>query len=242
MMEVAAVIQVRMGSTRLPGKALLEIGGRPLLGIILARLQRSSMLDGTIIATTDLPQDDVIADYCTKNGHRIFRGDAEAVLLRYIGAADRFNIEHLVRVTGDNPLTDVRLMDELISLHLRKGADYSHCRGFPLGTATEVVRSETLRSIYRPDLAPNYREHVTLFFHDHPSSFKVTTINNEVPETSTLRLTVDTERDLELMRALQEELVDLRSVDTAKVLELLIVRSDLRRMNSEISQKDPWKR
>lgn len=241
MMRVAAVVQVRMGSTRLPGKAMMDVGGIPLLGILLTRLKRSESMDGVVVATTDLEQDDVIAEYCKVLGFPVFRGDAVDVLSRYIGAADHFCVQNVVRVTGDNPLTDIRLMEELISLHFEENADYTRSSGFPLGTSVEVAKAESLRAINRMELLPSHREHVTLYFNDHTERFKVRTLKNRNTGTSSPRLTVDTDKDLELIRAIGKELGDLRAVDTEEVLNLLEGRPDLRAINSEVPQKDPWK-
>lgn len=241
MMEVAAVVQARMGSTRLPGKVMMKVGRKPLLGVLLARLERSRALDGTIVATTLLSGDDVIVSYCEENGYDVFRGDEVDVLQRYIGACNRFNVENAVRVTGDNPLTDIDSMDDLISQHLLHEADYSHCRGFPLGTATEVTRSELLRSIYLPDLAKQYREHVTLYFHDRPEGYRIFTLENRIADAPSFRLTVDTVKDLELMRCLATEMGKLELLDTKDVLQFLRGRPDLRSINSQVVQKDPRK-
>lgn len=238
-MKVAAVVQVRMGSTRLPGKALMKVEGQPLLGILLDRLDRSEALDGIVVATTERPEDDAIVDLCRERGHMPFRGDRDDVLKRYIGACDRYSIDSAVRVTGDNPLTDIGAMDQLVSLHIDGAADYSHCHGFALGTATEVVRADALRSIYRPDLPSDFLEHVTLYFHDRPQGFKVLSLENSVRDAPSFRLTVDTEKDLEFMKAIGREMGDLRRLSTGDVISFLRKRPELTGINSRVVQKDP---
>ena len=238
-MEVAAVVQVRMGSTRLPGKAMMKVGGKPLLDILLTRLRGSSTLDGIVVCTTELPMDDVIEDFCDINGYECYRGSQDDVLNRYNETAERFNIEKIVRVTGDNPLTDIKAMDELIEIHRKGLADYSHCRGFPLGTATEVVNSAALRSIYHRNLEPYYKEHVTLFFHDHPLGYKICSLDRTKDKREGIRLTVDTQQDLELIIELHRLLGDLSRVDTERALDLIIERPELSAKNSSVKQKDP---
>lgn len=242
-MTVGAILQVRMGSTRMPGKALAKVGEEKILEIILKRLTGSRTLDRTVVATSTGPVDDAIESFCIDSNVICFRGDLEDVLGRYVKAAESFDIDQIVRLTGDNPLVDIELMDRLVQLHVKERADYSHCSGFPLGTASEIVRLSALKKINMADLRSNYREHVTLFFHDHLSDFKVRCIKDERTYRGGIkpRLTVDTSDDLALMQEISRLMGPLSSLATSEVEDYLDSHQDIVRINNKVEQVDPWK-
>lgn len=240
MRRIGAIVQARMGSSRYPGKTLAMVGSAPLLEILLQRLNMSRMLGDVIVATTTHPRDDCIVQLCQEAGINCFRGDEENVLSRYIRAAQKFDIDEVVRVTGDNPLTDIELMDELITLHIEEKADYSHCIGFPLGTATEVVGRNVLESYNSTELEKRYKEHVTLFIPDHPGLFKVSSIINKNQTLwQGIRLTVDTVQDIELIRYLSDNMADLTRINTREVIDYLLTHPAVVQINRNVVQKNP---
>ncbi len=241
MSRVGAIVQARMGSSRFPGKTLAGVGNTTLLETLLRRLSNAKSIDEVIVATTTNPRDDCIFQLCQATGVLCFRGSEKNVLLRYIESARKFDIDDIVRVTADNPLTDIELMDNLVDLHHKEKADYSYCERFPLGVATEVVRRNVLESFNQPYLNHKYQEHVTLFIADHVVSFKIARIINdqETSDHHNIRLTVDTIDDLKLIRCLADNFGDLSEVSTREVIRYLMAHPEVVRLNQNIMQKNP---
>lgn len=158
--KTMALIQARMGSSRLPGKVLMNLRGYSLLELQLARLRRSRELDEWGIVTSDRPEDDVIAYVAAKNDVPCFRGSAEDVLDRYYQAARTFTARHIVRLTGDCPLVDTEVIDNLVKLYHARGADLAILRGFPDGICGSVVSFAALAAAWAEARLPSEREHV----------------------------------------------------------------------------------
>ncbi|HEY7314145.1 MAG TPA: glycosyltransferase family protein [Gemmataceae bacterium] len=202
-MKTIAIIQARMGSTRLPGKVLMDIAGEPMLARVLKRVRRASMLDEIVIATTREPADQAIADFCAAHGCRCFRGSSNDVLDRYYQAARQCGAGVVVRLTADCPLLDPVLIDRVVTtFHQRWPAmDYVSNvlppRTFPRGLDTEVFSFDALAQAWRDDQDPAGREHVTPFLYRHPERFRLYRIAADA-DYSHLRCTVDTSEDREL--------------------------------------------
>ena len=140
---ILGIVQARFNSTRLPGKVLKLLQGRPMLLQQIHRVERAKRIDQVLVATSDGLEDDVIALMCAKHGVQCFRGSLDDVLDRYYKAALQFEAEHIVRLTGDCPLIDPNVVDSVIEHHLREGNDYTSNTQpptFPDGLDTEVVR------------------------------------------------------------------------------------------------------
>jgi spore coat polysaccharide biosynthesis protein SpsF len=197
------VIQARMSSTRLPGKVLMDIAGRPALRLQLDRLARSEQLDEIVIATSTDPSDDPVADFARANGVRLSRGPLHDVLERYRQAGEESGSDAVVRITGDCPLIDPAITDEVIALWRSSDADYATNRGeprtYPVGMDTEVVKRSVLETAAREATDPYDREHVTPFVITRPERFPAVQIDLE-PSLGHVRLTLDTPDDLELLR------------------------------------------
>lgn len=191
-----------MGSTRLPGKVLATIGAHPLLDHILGRLDGMRTSARVIVATSDLPTDDVIAAHCRSRGADCFRGSEQDVLARYVACMDAFALGHVVRLTGDNPFTDVEELDRLIELHQNGRFDYSESfSALPVGVGAEVFTAETLRRSDREGHAPHHREHVNEYILDNPAGFRIGHLEVPGPKRRPdVRLTVDTAQDMERAR------------------------------------------
>ncbi|NTU42059.1 MAG: NTP transferase domain-containing protein [Nitrospirales bacterium] len=202
------VLQARMGSSRLPGKVLMELCGRPILGHILDRLRLVGNADTVIVATTTRGKDDPIQAFVEKEGVHCFRGNEADVLDRYYRAAISFGLCDIVRATADNPLVDPEEIDRLITLHKQSGADYTHAFGLlPVGVGAECFTFKALERAWREGLLPNHREHVNEYIQEHPELFRIREL--DVPEIKwapTIRLTVDTRGDFERMKAVYEAL------------------------------------
>lgn len=238
---VVAIIQARMASTRLPGKVLRKIDGMSILEILISRVKQSKQSSSIVVATTEKKEDDKIVEAVKNSGVEVYRGSEDDVLGRYVGASRAANADIVVRVTADNPLTDPELMDELIKAHRRSRADYTYCPGVPPGISVEVVNREALEKIDSTAKAPGYREHVTLYILDQPESWKIHTVQADELGLNypALRLTVDTEEDLELMTKLNQNLGNLENLQTEEVIDFLNNHPEIREINAHVRQKVP---
>jgi spore coat polysaccharide biosynthesis protein SpsF len=196
-MSLGVVIQARMGSTRLPGKVLRPIAGRPLLGHLTGRLALLRNQATAVVATSTLAQDDEIEAWCIANGVTCFRGDEQDVLDRYLRCAEAFGFTRIVRLTADNPFTDIIELDRLIDLQASAGLDYAHSFGMmPIGVGAEIFTLDALRRSHREGLAAHHREHVNEYMQEHPEIFPSAALDVPAAKRAPgLRLTVDTEED-----------------------------------------------
>jgi len=239
-MKIVAIVQARMGSTRLPGKVMLDLLGEPVLVRDVNRLRRSKMLDEIVIATTNLPADDQIVSLCKERGWKYSRGDENDVLDRYYQAARSCNADTIVRVTSDCPMIDPEVVDRVIRVFLDlPGIDYVSNtlppRTFPRGLDTEVMTFEALERAWTEDEDPKLREHVTPYIYRNPEKFQTRSVLNE-RDLSSHRWTLDTPEDLAFIRAVYEhfENDDFTWVD---VLEYLDEHPEIMGINREIQQK-----
>lgn len=196
-MSIGVIIQARMGSTRLPGKVLRDIGALPLLGHVLGRLSMSRQTMTAVVATTLLSQDESIAEYCKHVGAHCYRGDEQDVLDRYYHCAKQYGFKHVVRLTADNPFTDIEELDRLIDKHLSEINDFTHAFGvLPIGVGAEIFTFDALHQSWMHGHAPHHREHVDEYLLENPQIFKTGTLTIPAEKASpTLRLTVDTDDD-----------------------------------------------
>jgi spore coat polysaccharide biosynthesis protein SpsF len=195
--KLGIVIQARVGSTRLRGKVLRPISGTPLLGRILDRLQRLRHPSTVVVATTTETGDDAIVGFCAQRGTQVFRGSENNVLERYYGCALQYGFDQVVRLTADNPFTDIEELDRLIDLHLAAQADFSHSFAvLPIGVGAEIFRFGALADSNRLSHAPHHLEHVDEYMIEHPERFKTVQLDvapqKKYPQ---VRLTVDDETD-----------------------------------------------
>lgn len=204
-MKVLAIIQARMGSTRLPGKVLADLGGEPLLARVLRRVRRSRLIDEVVVATTENESDDLLVDYCAKEECRVFRGSEDDVLDRFYQAAKSCTPDAVIRITADCPLIDPEVNDLVIQEFTSAvpAIDYACSflprRTFPRGLDVEIISFAALERAWLEDENLSWREHVTEYVLNHPEAFTILGITNEV-DYSEHRWTVDTPEDLELVR------------------------------------------
>lgn len=208
--HVIAVVQARMGSTRLPGKVLNGLGGKSVLQWVVERTKRASRVAEVVVATSELAEDDVIAHEAERLGAPVVRGDALDVLSRFAKAVREHGREHVVRITADCPCVDPTIVDRLVAAHLSQGADYTsntHPRSFPHGLDAEVVTSEALLVADREARAPAEREHVLPFIWRRPERFRLVNVEAEAGERMPeLRITLDTPDDLRMLKILFDHL------------------------------------
>ena len=204
--KVTAIIQARMTSTRLPGKVLMEVMGRPLLSYQVERLRFSNRIDETIIATTTNKEDDPVAKLAQKEGIKVYRGSEDDVLDRYYQAAKEYGAEHIMRLTGDCPLIDPVICDLVIDSYLKSGVDFVHTGPtFAEGLDCEVFSLECLKLAWHGAELRSEREHCTMYFHNHPEKVRKITIVNKTDD-SKYRFTVDELEDFSVVKAILENL------------------------------------
>jgi len=210
-----------MGSTRLPGKVLKPIAGKALLDHVLGRLSLLAYPVKVVVATSDLPQDNSIAGNCKLKGVSVYRGSETDVLDRYCQCARENGFDHVVRLTADNPFTDMEELQRLIALHLNQNNDYTHSFGMmPLGVGAEIFTFAALERSAREGHAPNHREHVNEYIQERPDVFRIGVL--DIPATKRrpdLRLTVDTEDDYQRACAITGHAPD-RWVGTEEAIQL----------------------
>jgi spore coat polysaccharide biosynthesis protein SpsF len=215
---VLAVLQARMSSTRLPGKVMRPILGRPMIGLQVERLRRSARLGRIVVATSDGPEDDPLADYVETLGLAVHRGERDDVLARFHGAlAAHGGGEHVVRLTADCPLADPEVIDAAVALHLETGADYTANtagRTFPKGLDVEVCRVAALEAAWAEAEDPYEREHVTAFLYRRPERFRLASLTRDPP--LKYRWTVDTPEDFAFVEAVYEALYPARPEFTSQ--------------------------
>lgn len=220
-MRVGVIIQARMDSTRLPGKVLKPIAGKALLDHVLGRLSLLVYPVQIVVATSDLPQDDAIVKHCLSSGVAVFRGSETDVLDRYYQCARENCFEHVVRLTADNPFTDIEELQRLIEQHLIQRNNYTHSFGsMPLGVGAEIFTFAALERSAREGHDPNHREHVNEYIQEHPDLFKIGVL--AIPAAKThphLRLTVDTEDDYQRVCTIAGHAPD-RWVGTEEAIQL----------------------
>lgn len=196
-MTLGVVTQARMGSTRLPGKVLRPIAGKPLLAHVTGRLGELRHAALTVVATSTLAKDDAIARWCVETRTTCFRGSETDVLDRYLRCAEHHGFTQIVRLTADNPFTDVEELNRLIDHHVAGGYDYSHSFGMmPLGVGAEIFTLPALRRSHAEGREPHHREHVNEYIAEHPELFRIGVLDVPRPKHApALRLTVDTDED-----------------------------------------------
>ncbi len=209
---ILAIVQARMSSHRLPGKVLKPILGEPMLSHQIRRIQRSHNIDKLIVATSDHYSDNAIASLCSQLSIGCFRGSLSNVLERFFLAAEAFKPEHIVRLTGDCPVIDPVIIDDVISLHLKQKSDYcSNCHPatYPDGLDVEVMTWQALLTAYREAESKLDLEHVTPYIALHPERFRIAN-KLSVEDNSHLRWTVDEAEDFELINQLFNRLYPLK--------------------------------
>jgi spore coat polysaccharide biosynthesis protein SpsF len=238
-MRVVAIIQARMGSTRLPGKVLKDLGGETVLARVVNRTRRATLLDEVVVATSVLPADDAIAQECERLQVACFRGDEADVLDRYYRAAQEFAADAVVRITADCPLIDPELIDAAIRSRFDQKADYasnSLVRTYPRGLDVEVFTADSLARAWSAAREEYQRTHVTPYLYQNPELFKVISIAGEVDH-SQYRWTLDTAEDLELLRAVYEHFGNRDTIRWVEVLDLMESQPELAALNSQVHQK-----
>jgi len=232
--KVAVIVQARMDSTRLPGKTMMDIVGKPMLAHVVERLERVKAIQEIIVATSTRDSNETIIRFAVGYGVSIFVGSEEDVLDRYYKTAREYKAGVIVRITADCALIDPQVVENIV--HYFLGNDYDYVsntlkRTFPDGLDVEVFSYSALEKAWKEARLASEREHVTPYIWKHPSRFELANVENE-ENYSQLRWVVDKEEDLEFVRQVYEHLYEKCHIFHMKdVLELLHKYPDLEKIN-----------
>jgi spore coat polysaccharide biosynthesis protein SpsF len=262
-----AIIQARMGSSRLPSKVLFDIAGQPMLVRVVERTGRADTVDKVVVATTTEPSDDTIASLCAERSYPCYRGSLHDVLDRYYQAARLSSAHVIVRITADCPLIDPDVIDITVKAFLGLSASnqqrvaisnppsaiqypkpeipYDFAanrlpppwgRTYPIGLDTEVCTFQALEIAWREADQTHQREHVMPFFYEHQERFRLMLVNHEA-DYGSLRWTVDTAEDLELVRQIYASFPGRDDFSWLEVLKLFEVKPEMAQINAGVRHK-----
>jgi len=221
--NAALFLLARLDSRRLPGKGLMDLGGRSVLGRAVDRLSRCHHVSDMILATTDRAVDDPLEDFARAEGIACFRGDAMDVAKRCFDACEANGLDWFIRICGDSPFADPGVVDRVASTFLESGAEIAtnvYPRSFPVGASAEAVSTSAMRRILdaTPDLA--YREHVTLYAYENADAFRIESVAPDDPGYESLSIAVDTQEDLDRARRLIALLPDPSTATLSDILKV----------------------
>lgn len=237
-MKAAAVIQARLNSTRLPSKVLLPLCGFPMIAHVIERAKAIEGVSDVVLATGEGVENTPLADIAAQCGVRLFRGSESDVLERYYMAASETDCGYIIRITGDNPLTDHESAALALNHAFKTGADHCTTSGIPLGTGVEIIKKSALEKAYNEGREPHHREHVTPYIKEHPELFRIEKYISQLRNPfNDLRLTVDTTEDFELMNRIYSKLYNGTPIRLEEVINLIMQNPGLRLINSGIEQR-----
>lgn len=241
--KATAVLQGRIGSTRLPGKVLLPLAGKPVIQHVYERILHCRNVDRIIIATSIEPADDPIAELFDKLGVQVFRGSNEDPLDRYYRAATHHGLQHIVRIMADCPLVDPEIVDEVIDRYFSGGHDFCYLGGeFPTGLDTTVFSHAALERCWRESRRQSEREHVTAYMSHNPDLFNIG-IHEKFEGLSHLRWVMDYEADYRFVAEVYQALYQPGQVFlSADILALLHKQPQLLRINAGIPRDEGYRK
>lgn len=242
---IAAIIQARIGSTRLPNKIFADIEGKPLIWHIVRRISYSKMLQRIIIATTTNQRDDILENWVRNQRLDVFRGSEDDVLSRYHEAAEFYDVDTIVRITADDPFKDPEIIDLVISSFLKNKVDFAYNNKpptFPEGLDVEVFSFSALADANKDSVDPSEREHVTQFFYRNPHRFKQINVQNS-KNFSCLRWTIDSQQDLNMAREVYSKLYKSNKIFLMnEIIEILEKYPYIANMNASAKRSAMYSR
>ena len=241
-MNRIAIIEARMGSSRLPGKVLKTILGKPMLELLVERIKQARYVDQVVIATTESDSDDPIEALAKRLNVGCFRGSEEDVLDRVLQAALSYSADIIIEITGDCPLIEAEKIDQMLVSYQHMKYDFMMNRfdaSYPPGLGLRIFLKETLEKVNHLTLDPVDREHVTLFVWEHPELFSIYSFQNNLDqEYWNIRLTVDNEEDFMFIEAIFKELYPRNpKFDLYDIIDLLEQKPELIEINQHIQGK-----
>lgn len=239
-MRIVAIIQARMGSTRLPGKVMREIRDRPMIDWVVGRASRISEVHETVVATSVLEQEKPLVEHLKARDVPIVRGPEEDVLARFVQASKVQDAEAIVRLTADCPLLMPEVSGKVVRAFKRRECDYASNtieRTYPRGLDTEVLSAQALQETAREATTSADREHVTRYVPKRPEQFRLCSVTSDT-DRSDLRWTVDEEADLKFVRWVYEAL-GAQAIDASyeDVLTVLKKQPEWTDINRQVEQK-----
>ncbi len=242
---ILGIIQARVSSSRLPGKVLKPVLGVPMILRQIERVQNAKLIDHLVIATSQDVSDDPLEKICKDNGLDCFRGSLNDVLDRFYQAAKLYHPDHVVRLTGDCPLADPKVIDQVIQFHFDNNYDYSSNTietTYPDGLDIEIMCFACLEKAWKEATLSSQREHVTPFIHQQPQLFKLGSFKNRI-DLSHLRWTVDEPADFEVINTIYENLYQDGKIFTMEViLSFLQKNSKLMDVNSMYQRNEGYQK
>ena len=239
--KTTAIIQARMTSTRLPGKVLMDIEGKPMLWRVINRLRFSKKIDDIILAIPDTKENDILEEFIKKNNIKYFRGSEKDVLSRYYEAAKKNKCNTIARITSDCPLIDPKIVDSVIKKYLNSSADYTSNtlkRTFPRGLDIEVFNFKVLEKAYKEAKQFYQREHVTPYIYENPEKFRLINVKNK-SNLCFMRWTVDEKKDLEFVREIYKKIYPKKKIFYMKdIVAILRKYPKLMKINEKVRQKN----
>jgi spore coat polysaccharide biosynthesis protein SpsF len=242
-MKTGIIVQARMMSTRLPGKVLKPVCGKPLLEIELERARRARTANTLIVATTNEKADDPIVALCEKLEIPYFRGSEDDVLARYYGAAREHKIDVIARVTADCPVIDPAILDAAFRMFLEQPMKYDYVsntqtRTYPRGMDVEVFSFRALEEAHREANQTSQREHVTPFIRTQPDRYRLGMLLNPNGDESAHRWTVDVDKDFELLSLIIKELYPVKpDFCHQDIMDLIAKHPKWTLINKDVEQK-----
>ena len=230
-----AILQARMSSSRLPGKVMIEVNGKPMIFRQIERIRQASFIDEVIVATSTHVSDDLLADFLVDNGVRVFRGSLNDVLSRFLEIQKRLKPSAVVRLTGDCPLVMPELIDEMVNCFNHSKVDYLSNTlepTYPDGLDVEIISPYAMERLAELELSEPEREHVTLGIYTRPSMFTLQNFRGE-SDLSQKRWTVDYLEDLKFVREIFSVFEGNESTFTLRDVLLLLSKNP--ELRSEIS-------
>lgn len=233
--KVVAIIQARVGSSRLPGKVLAKIGNRSLLEIIIIRLLNCKCIDEIMVATTTEMRDNTICEIASKMNVNVYRGSEDDVLSRFYFAACDKHADIIIRLTADNPMFDEEMLCKMVAYYRNNDLTYASTKNAPIGTGIELFSFSALSQTHMLAKTPLDREHVTTFMKSHPDLFNIDYFENAV--FTDCRLTIDEIDDLRFFQELQSRIGELEAYRLADVLYYLKAHPQICLINRGVKQK-----
>ncbi len=236
---IAGIIQARMGSSRLPGKVMMEACGKPLLELMIERVKRAKTLDKVIIATSVEKQDDEIVKFCKKHNIEYFRGSEHDLLSRYKFTAESINANIIVRLVSDTPLIDPKEIDKVVETYVNNSYDFvsnffPFPRTYPDGFSVEVFSFKILVEMFNEAKRPSDREHMTFFIWRQPQRYKIFRVDYN-RDISNYRFNLDYKEDYLLIKAVYEGIYQQKREFTLEdIINFLDSNSYIFELNSKI--------
>ncbi|MDA7441044.1 glycosyltransferase family protein [Candidatus Pseudothioglobus singularis] len=235
-MNVVAIVQARMSSSRFPGKTLANLCGSPVLLHVVERLKKCNYIHTVVVATTTNKEDDNIEAFCNKHNVECFRGSSSDVLSRYALCSKKYNANTVVRITSDNPLIDSKVVDHVIDFFLKGDFDYvanNIIKTFPHGLDVEVMSNNALQIADKESTSSRDREHVTQYIRSS-DKFKIQNIESDI-DYSDIRITLDEDEDYKLIQHLVSNYG--KDIEFSDIVNIFINNPSLKKTNSKSKKR-----